>query len=80
MAKSKKVVAKKVVAPGEAPVVVAAAPVPVTAAEVPTPAPVPTPTKPVPARKEKGEGRRGPCREVEAPARALAGEGGCRRS
>ena len=32
MAKSKKVSSKKVVAPGEAPVVVAAAPVPVTAA------------------------------------------------
>ena len=55
MAKSKKVVSKKVVAPAEAPVVVAAAPVPVAAAEAPAPAPVPAPSKPVPARKEKAE-------------------------
>jgi hypothetical protein len=62
MAKSKKVVSKKVVAPAEAPVVVAAAPVPVTAAEAPTPAPVPVPAKPGPTRKEKAE------RAVEDPA------------
>ena len=64
MAKSKKVVSKKVVAPAVAPVVVAAAPMPVMAdaAEAPAPAPVPVPIKPVPARKEKAE------RAVEDPA------------
>ena len=64
MAKSKKVVSKKVVSPAAAPVVVAPAPVPVAAvaAEAPAPAPVPTPSKPVPARKEKAE------RAVEDPA------------
>ena len=67
MAKSKKVVSKKVVAPAEAPVAVTPAPMPVaadaaTSAEGPAPAPVPTPSKPVRARKEKAE------RAVEDPA------------
>jgi hypothetical protein len=54
MAKSKKVISKKVVAPAEAPVEVAA-PMPVIAdaTEAPAPAQVPTPSKPVRARTEK---------------------------
>jgi hypothetical protein len=67
MAKSKKVVSKKVVAAAEVPAEVAPAPMPVaadaaTATEAPAPAPVPAPSKPVPARKEKAE------RPVEDPA------------
>jgi hypothetical protein len=57
MAKPKKVVSKKVVAPAEVPVeavpMVAAVPVVAEAAEAPAPTQVPTPSTPVRARKEK---------------------------
>jgi hypothetical protein len=66
MAKSKKVVSKKVT-PAEAPVEVASAPMPIAAdatmaTEAPAPAQVPTPSKPVPSHKEKAE------RAAEDPA------------